>query len=324
MPAQGQPAAHRALWMRQSNLYWVPLVLGLVTQRGEASLAVARQLPSSEGFPVVVGITPEAPTLDVAVLRRAQEEVAVARSAEAESEKSSKAMVVNQQELLANMARKTATEAFKPSEPAVPEAKALVTETRRLFLEAQDHLNHIKKIAAEARNIPAVAAQQAQQAIQVKVKQEADAAATSSAVSPEEAKELRAKRTTAVVGDAVEPYHLALLRAQKGAAETYAKAKSAIATAQKLSDKAHKIAENAQALQAKGFGMQAQQQLMVAHSTMQQAANMKQWAWKLYKQANDLNNSLGHYQLSESIAATRAAMTLPTIWRPTFPSLDEN
>lgn len=266
--------------------------------------------------PSAAGVLPV--RLGTRVIQRANEQLAIATSAEKQSESSAKTLLVTQQALLARMAVTAADDAFDEGTGSVPATKAAYTEARAYALRAMHHAMHAQEMLAEAKHIPELAAQTAADVIRFKIKKDAYEAAER---AKPETSTSRGQRVAKSVAAAVEPYHLALLRAQKNTEETYEKAKSAMATAQRLVDQSHEEADIAQKMQSSGLAMQAQATMLQAHQDMQSAVNMKRWAEKLYNQANELNSNIGRYQLSESQAAVTAAGTEPDVIMPELPAL---
>merc|ERR1719236_25276 len=141
------------------------------------------------------------------------------------------------------------------------------------------------------------------------IEQEAHKAAVDANEATKDWKKNRAQRVAKNVAAAMQPYHLAMLRAQKGAATMHAKAVGATDSAQKLSDKAEAMAAQAQGMQSAGMTMQAQQLMMMAHGAMNAASNLRGAAMNLYALSNKINSSVGAWQVSESEAAANAAAT---------------
>lgn len=288
----------------------------LASQRGgfAAHLRVGRQ-PLCEG---VLGC------LNSTVMQRAQEQLELSAAASTEAQETSKSLLSNQQQLVAAMAVDDAEKAILPSKPAVPEAEAALTTTRKFAALARQHAVHALEVAAGARHIAQNAAEKAAKAIEEQIRADAYKAAEASAVPPKEAAEVKAKKIAASVAAAAEPYHLAVLRTQKETQQLYEKAKSATNSAQLLRDKAHTQATSAAAMQAKGDTLRAQQLMLVAHSTLGAAENLRQWGLKLYDQANQMNGAIGFYVGSESMAAANAAATTivnPSMEMPPLPSI---
>merc|ERR1719324_1002581 len=118
------------------------------------------------------------------------------------------------------------------------------------------------------------------------IEQEAHKAAEEAAKASKDWKKKKAERVASNVAAAMQPYHLAYLRAQKGAAVIHAKAMAATDAAQKLADKAEAMAAQAQGMQSAGMTMQAQQLMMMAHGAMNAASNLRGAAMNLYNLAN--------------------------------------
>lgn len=245
-------------------------------------------------------------SLDAIAMRRATQELAISKSAEAEAEESSKAVQVSQKELMAKMALEEADQSFQQSASTWPEVRAAITETRLWALKAQRHADHAKQVLAMMKNVPDVVAKRVVETVQQEIKREAyDTAERTAKVAPETPKEL-GQRVAKTAAAAAEPQFLALLRAQKAAKETYEKAKGAADSFFKLVKTAKEQGKTAQVLQAGGKGVLAVSMMSKAHGTMQAALNMKTWANKLYAQANALEGSLGYWQLNEGQAAASA------------------
>lgn len=245
--------------------------------------------------------------LSAAVLRRAGEQLNIAREAEIESELNAKSLTTNQQELVAAMAQDQAQQAFGSDALAVPESTTAFTEARKWALKAQKHADHIKQLVLEAKRIPDEAAELAAKAIENQVKKDAFAAAESANQGQAAKAAERPKMIAERVAAAAEPYHLALLRAQKESAQNAQKAQKAAQSSINLVAKAKRMAANAQTLQAEGLGMQAQQLMAMAHSTMNSAVTMKAWAEKLDASARQVGGTIGGYQFQLASAAASAA-----------------
>mmetsp|Transcript_49280 Transcript_49280/g.86760 ORF Transcript_49280/g.86760 Transcript_49280/m.86760 type:complete len:327 (+) Transcript_49280:71-1051(+) len=255
-------------------------------------------------------VAASAPLMDDSVLSRAQQALAVAASADAQAQQSSQAVLVHQQGLVAVMASDSAEEAYEKTRPLVPEAQAGMTEARLWAMKAAKYAAHAKQVALATRTIAVDAAEKAKEAVQGWIREDASKAAEAAANHAASTNnEARVKKIANAVAAAAEPYHLAFLRSQKFVAETESKAKSALESAQNLKEKAEGMAQTAQKMQDQRLGLQAQQMMSAAHGTMSQAENMRNWALKLWNQANDVNQGLGYYQLSEGQAAANAAAT---------------
>lgn len=269
------------------------------------------------------GTEPQGQSLNGAVLNRTGENLAIAEAAEAQAKASAKATLVHQQGLVAVMATDDAEEAYEKTRPLVPEARAGMTEARLWALKAKRYADHAKQVALATRTITADAAKKAQQAVQDWIQEDADKVAEAAAKHVASTGNGKQKKLEAAVAAAAEPYHLALLRGQKFVIETESKAKSAMKSAQDLKSKADSMAVTASKMQAQRFGLQAQEMMMMAHSTMSEAESMRNWGLKLWNQANDVNQGLGYYQLSEGQAAANAAATFVVNAPPKLPAVAE-
>jgi len=259
--------------------------------------------------------------LSAAVLRRAGEQLNIAREAEVESEENAKALAANQQELVAEMAMDKAQEAFSVDSEAVPQSHDAFTQVRKWALKAQQHADHIKHLVIEARKIPDEAAAAAAKAIEEEVRRDAYTAAESVSASASQNAALNRPHVVAeAVAEAAEPYHLALLRVQKESAVDNQKAQKAAQTSISLAAKAKSMAVGAQQLQAQGMGVQARQLMAIAHSTMREAVDMKGAAESLHDLANKLLSSLGGYQFQLASAASAAALRVGVPVIPPLPS----
>lgn len=260
-------------------------------------------------------------TINQTLLERAEANLVVANTAKSESEANAKDTLTTQQELVANMAQEAAEDEYDKASKAVPQANAAAKEVAVYTLEAFRHAKHAQKVAAEARDIAANAANAAAEAIRVQIQQEAYAKAeAANKTAVEDFAANKKKKIANAVAAAAEPYHIALLRAQKATQETYTKAKGCLDSAQKLAAKADEMATVASTLQANGVLVQARQMMTIAHGTMASAIKLKTWSAKLYNQANELNKSLGYYQMAMSQAAANAAAVTLVNPAPVMPA----
>lgn len=256
-----------------------------------------------------------------AVLKRAGEELAMSEISSAVALIHKQAVPVAQQELLAQMAKEAAEDSFKKGNTAVPNARAAAAETARYVRVAFMHMRHAEKMAKASRTVAAEAAHAAAAELEAQVRREAFQAAERASAAEQASAPQRAKKVAEQVAEAVEPYHLALLRVQKYEAEAEQKARGAARSVSRLVDKAQHFAQSAQYLQATGLTAQAQQMMVMAHSTMNQAVNLRQWALKLHKQASEINDSLGAYQQQEILAAKHAVDMVGESSHPPLPRL---
>lgn len=247
---------------------------------------------------------PKPVTMDNAVMRRGVDEVAIASTASTLALDSSKDAFTVRQTLIGSQAVSVAEANYLKVRPMLPAARAQLLTVRKFTMKAWQHMKHAREVLTASKSIAHDAAEKALEAVKGWIKSDAAASAEVSAT-----KDNRGDRLAAAVAGAVEPYHLALLRNQKFCAETYAKAKSAQASAVKLITDAKKLALKAQEMQAGGMIPDAQQTLAIANGMMSQADELRQWGNKLYGQANTACGTAGGYEMLEQQAAANAAAT---------------
>jgi len=243
-------------------------------------------------------------TLDNAVKWRGINELAIAQSAMLQAKDSSSNALAAQKEFLARRAAITAIQAYEKTTALVPEARAQATEVRRYALLASNHRDHAQTVGEHYRNIAKEASSEALKATLGWIEADAHRTAEKSATIDN-----RAERLAGAVAAAAEPYHLALLRNQKFCEETYSKAKTAMSSSQKLLADAKKLALKGQELQAQGVGIDALQTKGIANGMALQAEELRQWANKLYGQANSACAGAAGYSMAEQQAAANAAAT---------------
>jgi len=282
----------------------------LVVNRGQAAthLKLASRSNSTD-WPVLANV----------VRKRAGEELVLARNAEAVAASHAEGMLVDQQALIADMAVETAEDDFAKSRAAAPAARAAISQAQRFLAQAQYHADHARRVLEEFQKLPEAAAKRAMDVIEQDVRHEANAAAEIANKTPPETPAQRKAKFAQRVAAAMEPWHLAQLRAQKYTAETYAKAKSAVKASEHLISESMRLAQSAQRLQYNRLPMQAKQMMLLAMTTMQKAQLMRKWADKLYAQAQKVNESLGTYPVLQSTAANMAAKSVPLKVQPTLP-----
>lgn len=252
---------------------------------------------------------PAGPLLNATVLRQAEDNLALAEKADYAAANSNAEAKAVQQQLQAAVAEGSAEEAYRLGEPAIPESFKGRDRARMFEAKTKFTVKKIKDVEAETRLIAKEAAEAATDKVVKEVAKEAGAAAEAADKANADWKKSRAKRVAANVAAAMEPYFLAMLRSEKAAAQTHAKAMGAAEASLKLGNDAQEMASQAQGLQAAGLGIQAQQLMMMAHGAMTGAANLKGQAEKLYALSNKINGGTGVYQLYEGMAAQTAAAT---------------
>jgi len=272
-----------------------------------------RKQPSAEPDGLWTAPT-KAPGLDEVVISRAEEQLELATTASSESKNNKEEVIAMQQTMAARKSLDETLDAFDLARESVPLTRTAETNARVFQRDAENHAKGAVAVAKKAQTITIDAAKKAAAEIMVMIEQEAHKAAEDANKASQDWKKKRAQRVAANVASAMQPYHLSMLRAQKGAALMHAKAVGATESAQKLADKAEAMAAQAQGMQAAGLTMQAQQMMMMAHGAMNAASNLRGSAMNLYNMANKINRSVGAWQISEGEAAAHAAAT--TLFNP--------
>eukprot|EP00747_Dinoflagellata_sp_TGD_P163257 gnl/TRDRNA2_/TRDRNA2_181732_c0_seq1.p1 gnl/TRDRNA2_/TRDRNA2_181732_c0~~gnl/TRDRNA2_/TRDRNA2_181732_c0_seq1.p1 ORF type:complete len:301 (+),score=102.30 gnl/TRDRNA2_/TRDRNA2_181732_c0_seq1:121-1023(+) len=280
------------------------LIVVIAALGAEARDANVQRHLRAENWPIP-GLDPGVP-LGPATLKRAEEQYGIAEAANVEAEKNTKSMEVTQQELVSDIAKESGQNAYDEVLPAPPEARAAATEAEVWARDAAKYAAHAQQVEKDMRTVAEEAAAKAAAFIENQIKKDAFKAAEDTAKKQDPD---RAKKIAAIAAAAAEPYHLALLRAQKATQVTYEKAKSAMDSAKALTETANQQAANAQAMQDAGMVVQANQMMLMAHTSMLNAEKMQGWAAKMYAGANQLNRGLGQYQLYIGMAAANAGAT---------------
>jgi len=271
----------------------------------ESQLVAPAPAPAPAAWPEPDnGDDAEGPSMTEIVMRRGIDEMAIAHGAMRQARESAKYAETTRQELVTHQAIGTAEDAHNKIVSLVPEARAEALNVRKYNFLAAQHRDHIKQVGEEFRHIADDAAQQARKAVIGWISAEAVEAAEHSTTIDK-----RGDRLANGVAAAAEPYHLAVLRNQKFCEETYAKAKTAMSSSQKLVGDAKALALKAQTLQATGLVVDAQQSMRVASDMMLQSEDLRKWANKLYHQSNTACSTVTGYTMAEQQAATNAAVT---------------
>jgi len=243
------------------------------------------------------------------VLNLAVANLNVAKAADVESKGNMMEALTTYQGHLANAAEDHAEVAFDTARASVPNAKISRDLARLWAIKTKQLAAKVQQIAEDAVPIPKNAALAADKVVMAQVVKEARQSGEAAAEKAKDWKKRRAERVAANVAAAMEPYHLAVLRAMKYAKVTHERAMSAAATSLKLASKAQDLASKAGGLQNMGLTYEAYQLMIMAHATMGGSVKLKDWANKMYGQANKINGGIGQYQLDEGIAAHLAAVT---------------
>mmetsp|Transcript_69993 Transcript_69993/g.193790 ORF Transcript_69993/g.193790 Transcript_69993/m.193790 type:complete len:369 (-) Transcript_69993:33-1139(-) len=254
-------------------------------------------------------------------MNRARDELATASQAEDESAMMAESFYAGQQQLVAQMAAEAAAAASEADMPAIPQTKAAVEQTRRYAIQAQLHAEHAKEMEKEFEKLPEEAAQKALQAVRSMIKREAYQAAEKAASEAQGKADARYKtRVLENTAAAMEPYHKALLRAQRRLVEDEAKARSAAGTSNALQAEARKLADRANQLQLAGLPVQAAQTMTLAHQTAEEGVNLRGWAHKLFAQAEQLQQSIPIINSEIAQAAASAASNVGVEVVPPLPA----
>jgi len=282
--------------------------------RRNAAAAVVLCVRAASGLLALRAGTVPPIELSAAVLHRAQDNLAVAKTSDVYSSAAVWEARTTQQEILAKAAEASGEEAFNVARAAVPNSRVARDEARIFEAKAEASVVKVHDVQDAMKQVAGEAAVAAKDKIMEQVTQEAHASAEAANEKAQDWKKKRAERVAANVAAAIEPYHLAMLRAQKAVEVTHTKAISAAESSLKLASEAQVLASKANALQGAGLAVQAQQMMQMAHGTMQGAVNLKGWSEKMYNLANKINGGIGSYQLSEGMAAANAAAT--TLYNP--------
>lgn len=256
------------------------------------------------------------------MLKNAEQQVQVAERAAMSSEAAHKAILVVHEKLAADMAVEASDDAWKEIAHVPGEIDDALKETKKYALEARDAADHMEKVKADMEKIPDEAALFGAAVVEEEVRKAAYAAAESNALEPAETPEERTKRAADTVAAAAEPYHLAILRAQKNVQESLAKSQKAAELINRLAKESQAMAAKASDMQALGeTGIIAQQMMLEAHRKMQKSVDLKYWVGKYYKDADTWNNMIGTYQNYETMAVQAASSGFVEKAKPALPPL---
>lgn len=253
-------------------------------------------------------IPPHAPLLNTAAMIRGVDELAISESAMNSARANAAAANSMRQQLIAQQVEEVAKEPYQKVTGLVSEAKADELKVRKYALLASQYRDHAEKVADEFHRLKKEAANVARDAAAGWIAQDAGKVAERTAVTNKTAfAEKKGDKIAEAVAAAAEPYHLALLRNQKFCEEAYTKAKGAQSGSLKLQADARQLSLKAQELQATGLGPEALGSITQAKGMMIRADDLRQWADKLYKQANTACATAGGYVGEEQMAANSAA-----------------
>lgn len=262
---------------------------------GVDGVQLRRQADEPEGLP-----------LDKAVMARSKGELAVADAASKTTASAVGELKTYKAAALTGSYVQQAKEAYEIARLSVSQTRVAMEETRIARRSADETAVKTAKVTDVAKQMATNAAVAAGQAVmdQVRGEARADAVKSSKDANDNFAKR-KAQRQADAAAAAMQPYHLAMMRAQKASATFYEKAKSAAAAANALEEKANKLAAQAQALQSGGHPTEAAQVMLMAHGAMGGVVNLVSWANKMYGYASNINPM--PYVLYEQMAGNNAA-----------------
>lgn len=266
---------------------------------------------------------PEMPWIGKHMVKGAKQQVTVAEMASQSAKKSSEEVLVEHEGIATAYALEGAEDASEEIKEAKAEAriKKAAKATFDYMLKARHSAEHAEKLLKDTALLPTKAAEWAAGYIQEEVKREAYASAEKNAATPAESPEARAKRAAETVAAAAEPYHLAVLRAQKNIEENLQKSQRAADTVNKLAADAMLMAKKANDFQALGQGVLAQQEMLRAHDAMRKSVDMKYWVTKFYGDANKWNNEIGTFQAQQQQAIASASGNFLEKHKPALPPM---
>jgi len=251
------------------------------------------------------------------MLRRAQYEFALAAGADKEAAQSAQAVVGAREELTAYKQEAVVEDALTRAASLTPDALAAVTAARGFATEAQQHARHAMEALRRVEAAPQMAAKEARLAVErqahadaVQERNRTEAAAAARTQDP-------VKVLAENVGAAMEPYHMASLRAEASEQRSYEKAKGEFSEAQDLSSKAKQQALDAQALQSAGSTERAGWLMERAKEMMQRARDLKSKSTVDYEAAVKTRSSLDELKKNMLDAGKSMASRLaPKVYIP--------
>eukprot|EP00933_Yihiella_yeosuensis_P052554 TRINITY_DN50659_c0_g1_i1.p1 TRINITY_DN50659_c0_g1~~TRINITY_DN50659_c0_g1_i1.p1 ORF type:complete len:334 (-),score=116.74 TRINITY_DN50659_c0_g1_i1:77-1078(-) len=266
---------------------------------------------------------PEMPWIGKHMVKGAKQQVTVAEMASESAKKSAEEVTVEHQGIATAYALESAEDASEKIAEAKAEEriKKAAQATFDYMLQARHSAEHAEKLLKDTALIPTKSAEWAAGYIEEQVRKEAYASAEKNDATPAESKEARARRAAETVAAAAEPYHLAVLRAQKSIEENLQKSQRAADSVNKLAGDAMLMAKKANDFQALGEGTLAQQEMLRAHDTMRKSVDMKYWVTKFYGDANKWNNEIGTFQAQQQQAVASASGNFLEKHKPALPPM---
>jgi hypothetical protein len=248
-----------------------------------------------------------------------EQQADVARLAAVSAKKSAEEVLMQEQVLNAKMAVESSEDASSASDIDARIEKA-ERDIRFYKEQAKEHLKHTEMLREDIAKLPKAASEFSVKFVAEEVRKDAYAAAERSSNVTVESDEDRALRAAENVAAAAEPYHFALLRAQKNAKENYAKSKRASETARALASDAQDLAAQAEEAQAQGRELMARQDMVLAKTKAQKSADMKYWVKKFYSDAKQWNSLIGPYNSEMQQAAQSASQKFEEKAYPDLPT----
>jgi len=186
-----------------------------------------------------------------------------------------------------------AEEAYDLARDTVPMSKQASTRARVYAYNTEKARQDAQSVVPEMKKIAPNAAKAAASAIMAQLKQEAiDEAEKRGASDAANWAATKDKMAVGAVAGAAMPYHLAIMRAQKAAAQYKTRADATIEGAKKLVNAAQQAAATSMALQAGGKFVEAREYMMNAHAMMNDAVKMQGWASKFQATAGKVGGSV--------------------------------
>jgi len=267
------------------------------------------------------------PRLDQAMISRAEAEADIAAEARKQAAADAKEVEANLKLKQMDQDLWDAEDATAASEQALSNAKKQkeVSEKNKTNAQNLASLANEENLKA-ARNGAEIARKAAEKAVEetmAAIKQEAKDAVEKAKKQKADFLANSSQHVASAVASAIQPYHLAMLRAQKAVAETHQKAVACMETAQRMVHEAHQFAAEGQSFQTAGLWVEANSMMMQAHAAMNGAVTLKKQAEDLQNLAISINSSIGSYALNMSMAATNAEATASVDIPKVMPAIND-
>jgi len=274
---------------------WLNLVQGSVVS-SKAAFAASKLLGGR-------GQDPGLP-LDKAVVTFSKNEVLIAKEEAEHAHYYIAEAQTHLQEADATTQLKAAKEAYDLARASVPLTKAAATEAKISAVNTAVARKETENSRDQLAAIPQVAADAAAMMIMNQIKAEAISHAEKTAAQVHaNFAATKDKRIATAVAGMVQPYHLAVMRAQKASAVYKQKADSAMHSAMALERQAQAFASQAQGYQSAGYPVQATHYMMMAHGMMNDVTKLVGYANKFQGDAVKSGGAVPRWQLEEGTAA---------------------